>query len=103
LLFPDEPAYNGKRMGEWLVTCVGGGGDVTPAAKDTFHQVGTNAIPALLKRLAYRNFNRGEKRVLVLSNEECWVGLHGSDTESASALRRVFAQFPAVAAEIHGH
>ena len=52
-LFPDEPSYNGKRLGEWLETHIEGGGDFTPAAKDAIHQVGTNAIPALLKRLTY--------------------------------------------------
>ena len=52
-LFPDEPSYNGKRLGEWLETRIKGGGDLTPAAKDALHQVGTNAIPALLKRLTY--------------------------------------------------
>jgi HEAT repeat protein len=52
-LFPDEPSYNGKRLGEWLETRIEGGGDFTPAAKDALHQMGTNAIPALLKRLTY--------------------------------------------------
>jgi HEAT repeat protein len=52
-LFPDEPGYNGKRLGEWLETRIEGGGDFTPAAKDAIHQIGTNAIPALLKRLTY--------------------------------------------------
>jgi HEAT repeat protein len=52
-LFPDEPSYNGKRLGEWLETRIEGGGDFTPAAKDAIHQLGTNAIPALLKRLTY--------------------------------------------------
>lgn len=52
-LFPDEPAYNGKRLGEWLETRIEGGGDFTPAAKDAIQQMGTNAIPALLKRLTY--------------------------------------------------
>jgi HEAT repeat protein len=53
LLFPDEPSCNGKRLGEWLETRIQGGSDLTPAAKDAIHQVGTNAIPALLKRLTY--------------------------------------------------
>lgn len=52
-LFPDEPSNNGKRLGEWLETRIEGGGDFTPAAKDAIHQLGTNAIPALLKRLTY--------------------------------------------------
>ena len=52
-LFPDEPSYNGKRLGEWLETRIEGGGDFTLAAKDAIHQLGTNAIPALLKRLTY--------------------------------------------------
>ena len=52
-LFPDEPSCNGRRLGEWLQTRIEGGGDFTPAAKDAIHQMGTNAIPALLKRLTY--------------------------------------------------
>jgi len=53
LLFPDEPSCNGRRLGEWLETRIEGGGDFTPTAKDAIHQMGTNAIPALLKRLTY--------------------------------------------------
>jgi hypothetical protein len=53
LLFPDEPSYSGKRLGEWLVTNIEGGGDLTTAAKNAIQQMGTNAIPALLKRLVY--------------------------------------------------
>jgi HEAT repeat protein len=53
-LFPDEPGYNGKQLGEWLETRIEGGGDFTPAAKEAIHQMGTKAIPALLKRLTYQ-------------------------------------------------
>jgi hypothetical protein len=53
LLFSDEPICNGKRLGEWLGMRVEGGGDFNPAAKEAIHQAGTNAIPALLKRLTY--------------------------------------------------
>src|SRR5665213_228889 len=52
-LFSDEPSYHDKQLGEWLETRIEGGGDLTPAAKDAIHQLGTNAIPALLKRLVY--------------------------------------------------
>jgi HEAT repeat protein len=52
-LFPDDPSYNGKRLGTWLVTRNEGEADLTPAAKDAIRHLGTNAIPALLKRLAY--------------------------------------------------
>ena len=52
-LFPDEPSYNCKRLGEWLETHIEGGGDFTPAAKDAIRQMGTNAVSALLKRLTY--------------------------------------------------
>jgi len=52
-LFPDEPSYNGRRLGEWLETRIEGEGDFTPAAKDAIQKMGTNAIPALLKRLTY--------------------------------------------------
>ena len=53
LLFSDEPSYGGKRLGDWLKNRVEGGGDFTPAAKDAIQHLGTNAIPALLKRLVY--------------------------------------------------
>jgi HEAT repeat protein len=53
LLFSDEPIYNGKRLGEWLGMRVQDGGDFNPAAKEAIRQAGTNAIPALLKRLTY--------------------------------------------------
>jgi hypothetical protein len=52
-LFSDEPGYNGKRLGEWLVTRTEVGDELTPTAKDAFQQAGTNAIPFLLKRLTY--------------------------------------------------
>jgi HEAT repeat protein len=52
-LFPDEPSCSGRRLGEWLDTRIEGGGDFTPAAKNAIHQMGTNVIPALLKRLTY--------------------------------------------------
>jgi HEAT repeat protein len=52
-LFPDEPSYGGKPLGKWLETRVQGGGDLTPEAKDAIRHLGTNAIPALLKRLTY--------------------------------------------------
>ncbi len=51
--FPDEPDYDGKPLAAWLKTRNDGNGDFTPAAKEAFRQMGTNAIPALLKRLAY--------------------------------------------------
>ncbi|HTB85536.1 MAG TPA: HEAT repeat domain-containing protein [Candidatus Sulfotelmatobacter sp.] len=53
LLFPDEPGWKGKRLGEWLDTRLEGGGDFTPAAKEAIDHLGTNAIPALLKRIAF--------------------------------------------------
>lgn len=51
-LFPDEPSYDGKRLGEWLQTRIVGG-EFTPAATNAIHQMGTGIIPALLKRLTY--------------------------------------------------
>jgi hypothetical protein len=44
----------------------------------------------------YRDFNRGEQRAFVLSNEKWCVVLHSSDTENASELLSAFAQFAAV-------
>jgi HEAT repeat protein len=57
-LFPDEPTYGGKRLGEWLKIvmvwrernenrALGKEGEVA------IRQMGTNAIPALLQRLVY--------------------------------------------------
>lgn len=53
ILFSDEPSCNGRRLGQWLRTRVEDGADFTPAAKTAIKQLGTNAIPALLKRLTY--------------------------------------------------
>ncbi len=52
-LFADEPVVNGRRLGEWLKTRNGGSGDFSPAAKTALHELGTNAMPALFKRLTY--------------------------------------------------
>jgi HEAT repeat protein len=51
--FSDEPSFGGKRLGEWLEVRLEGGGDLTPAAKHAIQHLGTNAIPALFKRLVY--------------------------------------------------
>jgi HEAT repeat protein len=51
--FTNEPMADGQRLGEWLETRKEGRGDFSPAAKKALHELGTNAIPALLKRLAY--------------------------------------------------
>jgi HEAT repeat protein len=54
-LFTNEPMADGKHLGEWLETRNhnNNSGDFSPAAKKALHELGTNAIPALLKRLAY--------------------------------------------------
>jgi hypothetical protein len=51
--FPNDPSYGGKTLGEWLRTRMADSPELTPAAKDAIRHLGTNAIPALLKRLAY--------------------------------------------------
>ena len=52
-LFPGEPSYGGKRLGDWLKMKDLNTGDFTPAARDAIQNLGTNAIPALLQRLTY--------------------------------------------------
>jgi HEAT repeat protein len=52
-LFTNEPMADGKRLGEWLETRKNGSQDFSPAAKKALHELGTNAIPALLTRLSY--------------------------------------------------
>jgi HEAT repeat protein len=50
--FPNEPVYGGKSLGEWLKT-LDADGKFSKEAEDALHQIGTNAIPALLTRLVY--------------------------------------------------
>ena len=52
-LFTNEPMADGKRLGEWLETRKNNIEDFSPAAKKALHELGTNAIPALLTRLSY--------------------------------------------------
>lgn len=62
--FPDEPSYGGKPLGEWL-KMHDREGRFSDDAKSALHEMGTNAIPALLKRLSYREppFNLPPTRV----------------------------------------
>ena len=50
--FSDEPRFEGKSLGEWL-KLHDTEGAFSEDAKRAFQQMGTNAIPALLKRLSY--------------------------------------------------
>jgi HEAT repeat protein len=52
--FPNEPAFGGKRLGEWLKTPPQPDGSFSKDAQDALRQMGTNVIPALLDRLAFR-------------------------------------------------
>jgi HEAT repeat protein len=60
-LFPDEPSYGGKPLGEWLKEGKTWWDDENhrqayrfrKGAEDAIRHMGTNAIPALLKRLTY--------------------------------------------------
>ena len=54
LLIPNEPSYRGKRLGEWLKEKKKAEPGFTKEAEEALRQMGTNAIPALLERLAYR-------------------------------------------------
>jgi len=52
--FPDDPSYAGKPLGEWLKMHENNGDyPYSQAASNAIHQIGTNAIPALLRRLIY--------------------------------------------------
>ncbi|HVU27265.1 MAG TPA: HEAT repeat domain-containing protein [Verrucomicrobiae bacterium] len=52
ILFPDEPIYDGKRLGEWL-KMRNQDADLPAEATNAIVQMGTNVIPALFKRLTY--------------------------------------------------
>ena len=54
LLTPNEPSYRGKGLGAWLKEIRKASSGVPKDAEDALRQMGTNAIPALLERLAYR-------------------------------------------------
>jgi HEAT repeat protein len=54
MLIPNEPSYRGKRLGEWLKQKKQADSSFSKDAEDALRQMGTNAIPALLERLAYR-------------------------------------------------
>lgn len=62
--FPNEPSYEGKPLGEWL-KMYDREGRLSENAKSALQEMGTNAIPALLKRLSYREppFNLPPSRV----------------------------------------
>ena len=50
--FSDEPSFGGKSLGEWL-KMHDYNGEFSEDAKQAIRQLGTNAIPSLLKRLVY--------------------------------------------------
>jgi HEAT repeat protein len=50
--FSDEPNFGGKSLGEWL-KAHDSEGTFSEDAKQALQQMGTNAIPSLLKRLVY--------------------------------------------------
>lgn len=52
--FLDDPSYDGKRLGEWLKMHERQGDYAfSPEATNAIHHIGTNAIPALMRRLVY--------------------------------------------------
>src|SRR5258706_15094695 len=48
---PAEPVYQGKPLSAWLAEFNGGPVDTNQAAFVAFRELGTNAIPALLKTI----------------------------------------------------
>jgi hypothetical protein len=53
IIIPGEPSYSGKSLREWLKTR--DGVDPSAEARSAVRQMGTNAIPALLWMLTYRD------------------------------------------------
>jgi len=51
---PNEPSYQGKPLGQWL-SMRKEGWELTTNAVQALHAMGTNAIPALLTRLTYKD------------------------------------------------
>ena len=52
--FLDDPSYEGKRLGEWLKMHERQGDYAfSPEATNAIHHIGSNDIPALLRRLVY--------------------------------------------------
>lgn len=54
LLLPGEPLYQGRPLGEWLTERRQPGGELSTNAMTALKAMGTNAFPALLARVAYR-------------------------------------------------
>jgi HEAT repeat protein len=52
LLFPNEPSYGGKPLGDWL-KAHDNDGTFSKDAAEAIRHMGTNAIPALFNRLVY--------------------------------------------------
>lgn len=52
LLFPNEPSFAGKSLGEWL-KAHNNDGEFSKNAEEAIQRIGTNAIPSLLKRLVF--------------------------------------------------
>ena len=50
--FANDPAYDGKPLSEWL-KMHDANGFLSPEATNAIHNMGTNAIPALIQRLVY--------------------------------------------------
>jgi HEAT repeat protein len=66
-----EPSYNGKRLSTWLMQRPNENG-LSPEAQEAIRQMGTNAIPALLARLVYRDAKFG-----LLDNEAAMEAIGG--------------------------
>lgn len=71
MLIPNEPSYRGKRLGEWLQQMRKADSGVAKDAEEALRQMGTNAIPALLDRLAYRQPPYGLKAYEVNIEAAC--------------------------------
>lgn len=55
VFLPDDPEYHGKRLGEWLQMRQNYSRTLSTNAVEALRSMGTNAIPALLRRLEYKD------------------------------------------------
>src|SRR5260370_31341254 len=76
---PAEPAYHGKPLSAWLKDFNGVPEDTNQAAYVAFRELGTNAIPALLKTLQSRD-RPFQKLILALNRTQSLIHFPLRDT-----------------------
>jgi HEAT repeat protein len=92
VLKPREPSYQGKTLTAWLEEETTNGVEIypeaDPAAINAIRQIGTNAIPTLLKLAAVRDtpFRRTLLKAAGMLNEKCGIDLHVNSYYELQAL-----------------